>query len=111
MRFRPEGVEALSSENHLRPETVESLFVLWRVTGKEKYRDMAWNIFQVYYKRFIYGTFFSFTFRYLTFKVKHQNIAAKLFQYFEVLLHVFKKLTIRKTYAVNNFTISNKYVI
>jgi len=48
VRFRPEGVEALSSENYLRPETVESLFVLWRVTGKEKYRDMAWNIFQAF---------------------------------------------------------------
>ncbi|KAA0158639.1 hypothetical protein FNF31_05286 [Cafeteria roenbergensis] len=29
----------------LRPETVESLFVLWRVTHDEKYRDAAWKIF------------------------------------------------------------------
>lgn len=30
----------------LRPETVESLFVLWKVTGNTKYRDSAWRIWQ-----------------------------------------------------------------
>lgn len=30
----------------LRPETVESLFVLWRITGEEKYREWGWEIFQ-----------------------------------------------------------------
>ncbi|KAL1923954.1 uncharacterized protein VTP21DRAFT_6989 [Calcarisporiella thermophila] len=30
----------------LRPETVESLFILWRVTEDEKYREWAWKIFQ-----------------------------------------------------------------
>jgi mannosyl-oligosaccharide alpha-1,2-mannosidase len=29
----------------LRPETVESLFYVWRLTKKAKYRDMAWEIF------------------------------------------------------------------
>ena len=29
----------------LRPETVESLFVLWRLTGKQRYREMGWAIF------------------------------------------------------------------
>ncbi|OLY84010.1 Endoplasmic reticulum mannosyl-oligosaccharide 1,2-alpha-mannosidase [Smittium mucronatum] len=30
----------------LRPETVESLMVLYRITKDEKYREMGWNIFQ-----------------------------------------------------------------
>jgi len=30
----------------LRPETVESLFVLYRLTGQEKYRTWGWEIFQ-----------------------------------------------------------------
>jgi hypothetical protein len=30
----------------LRPETVESLFVLYRVTRDEKYRQWGWDIFQ-----------------------------------------------------------------
>ena len=30
----------------LRPETVESLFLLHRLTGDEKYREWAWQIFQ-----------------------------------------------------------------
>lgn len=30
----------------LRPETVESLFVLYRLTGEQKYRDWGWEIFQ-----------------------------------------------------------------
>eukprot|EP00756_Hemistasia_phaeocysticola_P052765 Hpha_TRINITY_DN28053_c0_g1::TRINITY_DN28053_c0_g1_i1::g.42548::m.42548/K01230/MAN1; mannosyl-oligosaccharide alpha-1,2-mannosidase len=30
----------------LRPETLESLYVVWRVTGDEQYREHAWTIFQ-----------------------------------------------------------------
>lgn len=30
----------------LRPETVEALFVLWRTTAKEKWRDAGWRIFE-----------------------------------------------------------------
>ncbi|KAF8929460.1 mannosyl-oligosaccharide alpha-1,2-mannosidase [Dissophora ornata] len=30
----------------LRPETVESLFYLWRLTGDEKYRNWGWEIFE-----------------------------------------------------------------
>lgn len=30
----------------LRPETLESLFVLYRLTGDESYRDQGWRIFQ-----------------------------------------------------------------
>jgi len=29
----------------LRPETVESLFLMWRYTHNQKYRDFAWKIF------------------------------------------------------------------
>ncbi|EEB90547.1 hypothetical protein MPER_11229 [Moniliophthora perniciosa FA553] len=29
----------------LRPETVESLFLAWRLTGNIRYRDYAWGIF------------------------------------------------------------------
>lgn len=29
----------------LRPETVESVFVAWRLTGDTRYRDAAWRIF------------------------------------------------------------------
>ncbi|KAI9321839.1 glycoside hydrolase [Dichotomocladium elegans] len=30
----------------LRPETIESLFYFYRITGDPKYQDMAWKIFQ-----------------------------------------------------------------
>mmetsp|Transcript_646 Transcript_646/g.1913 ORF Transcript_646/g.1913 Transcript_646/m.1913 type:complete len:100 (+) Transcript_646:806-1105(+) len=30
----------------LRPEAVESLMILYRVTGKNKYREWGWEIFQ-----------------------------------------------------------------
>ncbi|KAF9178932.1 mannosyl-oligosaccharide alpha-1,2-mannosidase [Haplosporangium sp. Z 11] len=32
--------------NLLRPETVESLFYMWRLTGDEKYRNWGWSIFE-----------------------------------------------------------------
>ncbi|KAG0197985.1 mannosyl-oligosaccharide alpha-1,2-mannosidase [Mortierella sp. GBA30] len=34
------------SYSRLRPETIESLFYLWRLTGEEKYRHWGWNIFE-----------------------------------------------------------------
>ena len=38
--------ESSNNNFRLRPETVESLFVLYRVTGNAKYRDWAWEIFK-----------------------------------------------------------------
>jgi len=31
---------------HLRPETVEALFLTWRATGEEKWRERGWEIWQ-----------------------------------------------------------------
>ncbi|CAH9077003.1 unnamed protein product [Cuscuta europaea] len=39
-----------TSWNILRPETVESLFYLWRLTGNRTYQDWGWNIFQAFEK-------------------------------------------------------------
>lgn len=36
--------------NLLRPETVESLFVLYRITEDPKYRDWGWQIFEAFEK-------------------------------------------------------------
>lgn len=43
-------VKPLDAHNLLRPETVESLFYLYRVTGEEKYRDQGWQIFLAFEK-------------------------------------------------------------
>ncbi|KAF9006011.1 glycoside hydrolase family 47 protein [Cyathus striatus] len=34
------------SQYLLRPETVESLYILWRTTGNKKWRDRGWSIFE-----------------------------------------------------------------
>lgn len=39
-----------TSWNILRPETVESLFYLWRLTGNKTYQEWGWNIFQAFEK-------------------------------------------------------------
>ncbi|CAA0829542.1 Mannosyl-oligosaccharide 1-2-alpha-mannosidase MNS1 [Striga hermonthica] len=39
-----------TSWNILRPETIESLFYLWRLTGNETYKEWGWNIFQAFEK-------------------------------------------------------------
>ncbi|KAL6560045.1 mannosyl-oligosaccharide alpha-1,2-mannosidase [Orobanche gracilis] len=39
-----------TSWNILRPETVESLFYLWRLTGNKTYKEWGWNIFQAFEK-------------------------------------------------------------
>ena len=38
------------AHNLLRPETVESLFVLWRVTGEERYREWGWHMFRAWHR-------------------------------------------------------------
>ncbi|CEL09229.1 Putative Mannosyl-oligosaccharide 1,2-alpha-mannosidase IB [Aspergillus calidoustus] len=30
----------------LRPEAIESVFYMWRITGEERYRDAAWEMFE-----------------------------------------------------------------
>ncbi|XP_010550822.1 PREDICTED: mannosyl-oligosaccharide 1,2-alpha-mannosidase MNS1 [Tarenaya hassleriana] len=39
-----------TSWNILRPETVESLFYLWRLTGNTTYQEWGWNIFEAFEK-------------------------------------------------------------
>ncbi|KAJ7464483.1 glycoside hydrolase family 47 protein [Mycena latifolia] len=34
------------TEYLLRPETIESLYIMWRVTGEAKWREMGWRIFE-----------------------------------------------------------------
>jgi mannosyl-oligosaccharide alpha-1,2-mannosidase len=34
----------------LRPEAIESIFVLWRITGDQSWREIAWNMFQAVIK-------------------------------------------------------------
>ena len=43
-------LQPLDRHNLLRPETVESLFYLYRLTKDEKYRKWGWNIFQAFEK-------------------------------------------------------------
>ncbi|KAF3007187.1 mannosyl-oligosaccharide alpha-1,2-mannosidase [Neopestalotiopsis sp. 37M] len=39
-------VHSLDRHNLQRPETVESLFYMWRITGERKYRDWGWEMFK-----------------------------------------------------------------
>ncbi|KAJ7109748.1 glycoside hydrolase family 47 protein [Mycena crocata] len=43
---KPDELPPYDSRYILRPETVESLFLAFRLTGDEKYRNWAWDIFQ-----------------------------------------------------------------
>ncbi|KAI9468356.1 hypothetical protein H4R22_002063 [Coemansia sp. RSA 1290] len=40
------GIEFSDSRYILRPETLESLFILYRVTGNRKYQEWSWQIFE-----------------------------------------------------------------
>ncbi|XP_050424507.1 mannosyl-oligosaccharide alpha-1,2-mannosidase IA [Adelges cooleyi] len=44
------AVRGTEKYNILRPETVESYFVLWRLTHNNKYRDWAWEAVQAFEK-------------------------------------------------------------
>ena len=41
-------MDAADAGNVLRPETVESLYYMWRLTGEQRYREWGWSIFQAF---------------------------------------------------------------
>jgi endoplasmic reticulum Man9GlcNAc2 1,2-alpha-mannosidase len=41
-------IKPLDAHNLQRPETVESLFVMWRITGDPLYREWGWKIFKAF---------------------------------------------------------------
>ncbi|KAJ8109220.1 hypothetical protein ONZ43_g6194 [Nemania bipapillata] len=43
-------VKPLDAHNLQRPETVESLFMMWRITGDPLYREWGWKIFNAFEK-------------------------------------------------------------
>lgn len=42
------GTGLIDARNILRPETVESLFLAYRTTGDEIYREWGWKIFKAF---------------------------------------------------------------
>ncbi len=44
------SIHQSDGHNLMRPEAVESLFILYRITGKQQYRDWGWNIFEAFEK-------------------------------------------------------------
>ncbi|KAJ1974181.1 hypothetical protein H4R34_004811 [Dimargaris verticillata] len=44
--LKTRGFVATSVEHILRPEIVESLFILYRITGNRRYQEHGWEIFQ-----------------------------------------------------------------
>lgn len=43
-------IKSADTHNLQRPETVESLFYMWRITGDEKYREWGWRMFESFIK-------------------------------------------------------------
>ena len=43
-------IKPMDSHNLQRPETVESLFYMWRITGDIKYREWGWEMFKAFMK-------------------------------------------------------------
>eukprot|EP01062_Namystynia_karyoxenos_P061527 TRINITY_DN5387_c0_g2_i1.p1 TRINITY_DN5387_c0_g2~~TRINITY_DN5387_c0_g2_i1.p1 ORF type:complete len:936 (+),score=370.41 TRINITY_DN5387_c0_g2_i1:100-2808(+) len=48
--IRPEGISTGVAHYLLRPEYVESLFLMWRITKDQRYRDWGWDAFYGMYK-------------------------------------------------------------
>lgn len=44
------GMRVGDARNDLRPEAVESLYYLWRITGDAQYREWGWAMFQAFQK-------------------------------------------------------------
>jgi len=44
--FLPDGIYKMNGNYLLRPETIESLFILYRVTGDKSYQEKGWRIWE-----------------------------------------------------------------
>lgn len=49
-------VKRLDAHNLQRPETVETLFLMWRITGDAVYREWGWKIFQAFARHSFVGS-------------------------------------------------------
>ncbi|OAL06628.1 seven-hairpin glycosidase [Phaeosphaeriaceae sp. SRC1lsM3a] len=47
------NIKPADAHNLQRPETVESLFYMWRITGDEVYREWGWQMFEAFVKHTI----------------------------------------------------------
>ncbi|KAJ0426480.1 glycoside hydrolase [Aspergillus carlsbadensis] len=45
-KFPPGVIEIADSRYMLRPEAIESVFIMYRLTGDKKYQDAAWRMFK-----------------------------------------------------------------
>ncbi|KAL3452444.1 glycoside hydrolase [Aspergillus insuetus] len=45
-KLPPGVIEIADSRYMLRPEAIESVFIMYRITGDEKYQDAAWRMFK-----------------------------------------------------------------
>jgi mannosyl-oligosaccharide alpha-1,2-mannosidase len=69
----------LVDEYLLRPEAVESIYVLWKFTGLQKYRDIAWNFFQGIQKACKVRHGYSSVSRVSRRKIKHTDLMESFF--------------------------------
>eukprot|EP01083_Nonionella_stella_P074438 201927_1 len=46
IEFNQDSWDPKEMKYQLRPETLESLFIMWSLTGNDEYREWAWNIFE-----------------------------------------------------------------
>ena len=44
MTEQEDSLESTATGYYQRPETIESIFYMWRMTHEQKYRDHAWNM-------------------------------------------------------------------
>ncbi|KAJ2007109.1 hypothetical protein H4R26_001002 [Coemansia thaxteri] len=44
--FDANGIGSANTQYYLRPETIETMFILYRVTGDTKYQEWGWNMFK-----------------------------------------------------------------
>ncbi|KAL2408230.1 putative mannosyl-oligosaccharide alpha-1,2-mannosidase 1B [Exophiala dermatitidis] len=46
IRFPPGFLQVSDPSYKLRPEAIESVFIMWRMTGDEYWRDVGWSMFE-----------------------------------------------------------------
>lgn len=55
------SIKRQDMHNLQRPETVESLYYMWRITGDKKYRELGWEIFKSFVRYTVVGDGAGFT--------------------------------------------------
>ena len=103
--FEVDRLEVLDPKYLLRPETIESIYILYQVTKDEMYREQGWHIFTAIQKHCKTPTAYSGL---KSVKTAEQNNSMQSFFLAETLKYLYLLFTDKQPYPLNEWVLTTE---